>query len=99
MFARALKRWGNPHPRARGEAGKMRRFRAPGGLPWDAVVGRESWGTLYALFLPAGVGRTEPVRQALLASAGYEQAQQELEQMDEAALQGLFAASRPRADT
>ncbi len=77
----------------------MRRFRDSGGLPWDAVVGRESWGTLYALFLPAGVGRGEPVRQALLASAGYEQAQRELEEMNEAALLDLFRESRPRTDT
>ncbi len=76
----------------------MRRIRDPEGRPWDAVVGRESWGTLYALFVPAGAGRSEPVRQALLESAGYDQAQRELEEMDEQALLELFRQSQTRAD-
>lgn len=77
----------------------MRRFRDPEGCTWDAVVGRESWGTLYALCLPAGVGRAEPVRQALLQSAGYDQAQRELEEMDERALLDLFVRSDAREDS
>ncbi len=76
----------------------MRRIHDPEGRGWDAVVGRESWGTLYALFVPAGVGRSEPVRQALLASAGYDEAQRELEDMDENALLELFRQSQTRVD-
>ncbi len=49
----------------------MRRFSDERGETWDAVVGRESWGTLYALFIPAGAAAAQPVRQALLQSAGY----------------------------
>ena len=74
----------------------MRRILDEQGGIWDAVVGRESWGTLYALFVPAGPASTQPVRQALLQSAGYEQAQQELDAMDEAALRALFRAAQPR---
>ena len=74
----------------------MRRFSDEHGDVWDAVVGRESWGTLYALFIPAGPARSRPVRQALLQSAGYEQAQQELDSMAEAALHELFRAAQPR---
>ncbi len=74
----------------------MRRFSDEHGDVWDAVVGRESWGTLSALFVPAAPGATAPIRQALLNSAGYEQAQQELDAMDEAALHELFRAAQPR---
>ncbi len=77
----------------------MRRFRDPEGRAWDAVVGRESWGTLFAVFVPAGIGRTDPVRQTLLQSAGYEQAHRELADMNEEALIALFRASEPRSTT
>ncbi len=73
----------------------MRRFNDERGATWDVVVGRESWGTLYALFVPAGPGQAQPMRQALLQSAGYEQAQQELDGLDDEALHALFAASQP----
>ncbi len=74
----------------------MRRFSDEHGRIWDAVVGRESWGTLYALFVPAAAAAALPVRQALLESAGYEEAQLELEAMDDAALLALFRAAQPR---
>jgi hypothetical protein len=77
----------------------MRRFRDPEGRPWDAVVGRESWGSLYVVFVPAGIGRTDPVRQALLQSAGYDQAHHELAEMGEEALMELFRASEARYTT
>jgi len=73
----------------------MRRFIDERGATWDVVVSRESWGTLYALFVPAGAGDAEPMRQALLQSAGYEQAQQELDGLEDQALLALFAASQP----
>ena len=74
----------------------MRRFSDTPGRTWDVVLGRESWGSLYALFVPAGVGRAEPIRQALLHSSGYDQAQRELEAMDEPQLLRLLAAAEPR---
>lgn len=72
----------------------MRRFVNERGTTWDVVVSRESWGTLYALFVPAA-GGTEPMRRALLQSAGYEEAQQELDGLEERALLALFAAAQP----
>ncbi len=74
----------------------MRRFTDEHGRVWDVVLGRESWGTLYALFVPAGAPAERPIRQALLRSAGYEQAQQELDGLDDDALRDLFATSQPR---
>ncbi len=76
----------------------MRRFRDSEGRPWDAVVGRESWGSLYALFVPAGTGRDEPVRQALLRSVGYDEAHRELADMDDQTLLDLFRGSQPLDD-
>ena len=76
----------------------MRRFSDADGRTWDVVLGRESWGTLYALFVPAGIGRDEPIRQALLRSSGYDQAQRELETMDEPDLLRLLADAEPRRD-
>ncbi len=79
----------------------MRRFSDQSGRFWDVVVGRESWGTLYALFVPAGPHANEPVRQALLDSSGYDQAQRELESMDDARLLRLLdhAEARDRGGT
>jgi hypothetical protein len=74
----------------------MRRFTDAAGRPWDVVVGRESWGTLYALFIPAGVGRAESIRQALLRSESYEGAQLELDGCEEATLARLFEQSEPK---
>lgn len=72
----------------------MRRFRAPDGTLWDVVLGRESWGALYALFVPAG--HDAPVRQALLEAEGYDAAQTELATLDETRLARLFEESSPR---
>ncbi len=77
----------------------MRRFTDETGSVWDVVVGHESWGTLYALFVPAGPPAERPIRQALLRSAGYEQAQQELDGLDAQSLHALFTASQLRDDT
>ena len=74
----------------------MRRFTDEQGRVWDALVGRESWGTLYALFVPAGPADARAVRQALLQGAGFEKAQRELDSMDDAALHALFRAAQPR---
>lgn len=65
----------------------MRRFTDRDGRVWDVVLGRESWGGNMALFVPAGEGA---VRQAPLRSAGYDEAQRELDTMDDAALQELL---------
>ncbi len=74
----------------------MRRFEDSEGRPWDVVLGRESWGTHFALFVPAGRGRGERVRQTMLAAEGYDAAQRELSDMDEAGMARLFAESKPK---
>ncbi len=76
----------------------MRKFIDASGKEWDVVVGRESWGALYALFVPAGPGRSEPIRQTMLRASGYDAAQFELEEMDDAALAALFEKSTPKPD-
>lgn len=70
----------------------MRRFTDRLGQSWDVVLGRESWGTMLALFVPA-FASTTTVRQAQLRAAGYDTAAQELDDMDDAALQALLDAS------
>jgi hypothetical protein len=80
-------------PRGRGaRAGRIvRKFTDRDGGRWDVVLGRESWGALLALFVPAaGSG---PVRQALLEASAYDAATQELDGLDDAALQALLDRS------
>jgi len=74
----------------------MRRFVDDEGKTWDVVLGRESWGALYALFVPAGAGNTQPVRQALLRAAGYDAAYAELMDADEARIAELFRSATPK---
>lgn len=69
----------------------MRKFTDRDGGRWDVVLGRESWGALLALFVP--VRSDEAARQALLQAAAYDVAMQELETMDDAALQQLLDRS------
>lgn len=68
----------------------MRRFIDHEGTDWDVVLGRESWGLLLALFVPRGAG---DVRQAPLSASGYDAATQELNELDDAALQALLDGS------
>jgi hypothetical protein len=69
----------------------MRRFRDRDGVEWDVVLGRESWGTLLALFVP--VSGPAAVRQAPLAASAYDTAMQELERLDDDAIQQLLDGS------
>lgn len=72
----------------------MRSFEDHSGARWDIVVGRESWGTLLALFVPAGPPGERPVRQAPLSGSGYDEAERELASLDESALHRLFERSK-----
>src|SRR5690606_4030080 len=47
--------------------GLMRGFRDRQGRAWDAVVGRESWGAFFAIFVPAEAGGE--LRQAQLQAS------------------------------
>lgn len=70
----------------------MQRFTDREGSRWDVVAGRESWGALVALFVPAA-GSGAGARQTALSSASYEAAQQELDELDTTALQALLDRS------
>ena len=70
----------------------MRRFTDPSGDAWDVVVGRESFGTMLALFVPAAGNRAGP-RQTVLAAVSQVDAEAEL---DAARLDALFERSTPK---
>lgn len=70
----------------------MRRFIDPEGAAWDVVLGRESWGTVVALFVPSG-SPARPVRQSVLDAGGYEAAQQQIDGMNDEELRWLLARS------
>lgn len=50
----------------------MRRFEDESGTVWDAVVGRESWGGVVALFVPRSHDASP--RQAPIPASGFEAA-------------------------
>lgn len=50
----------------------MRRFQDESGEVWDAVVGRESWGAVVALFVARTGGAA--ARQASIPANGFEEA-------------------------
>ena len=65
------------------------------GVRWEIVVGRESWGAFYAIFVPHGVPRE--IRQTSLSGTSYEEAYHEIEALAEQGLRGLFARSTPKS--
>jgi hypothetical protein len=70
----------------------MRRFRDRQGREWDVVLGRESWGSHCALFVP--VAATDAtVRQTPLAAVAYDAGVKELDALDDAGLQQLLDRS------
>jgi hypothetical protein len=70
----------------------MRRFEDREGRFWDVIVGRQSWGANYALFVPAA-GTAADVRQAILRSASFEDAVAELDALDTEGVQKLLDIS------
>lgn len=72
----------------------MKRFQDREGVEWEVVAGRESWGAIVALFVPAREG--PEIRQAPLAAAGYGDATILLESMSVAELQDLLDGSAPK---
>lgn len=74
----------------------MRGFVDRNGGRWDVVLGRESFGALLALFVPAGPADARAVRQAPLRAVGYDEAERELASLDDAGLQSLFDGSKPK---
>ena len=72
----------------------MRDFTDREGQVWEVLAGRESWGTIVALFLPKGGGGE--IRQAPMRASGYEDAEAELDAMGSEGIQGLLDASVPK---
>jgi hypothetical protein len=70
----------------------MRRFIDPTGAEWDVLAGRESWGTVCALFVP--VRRPgAAIRQTVLPGNGTEAAELALDEMNEYELNALLQRS------
>lgn len=72
----------------------MRRFADDEGRPWEVVAGRESWGALFAIFIPVDSG--PEMRQAPLAASSYEEATAAFDAMDDDALRALLSRSAPK---
>ena len=72
----------------------MRLFTDGDGNPWDVVVGRESYGTVVALFLPRK--GSEPPRQALLSVSSPDEGNRILREMAPEDLMALFQSSAER---
>lgn len=77
-----------------GRSDSVRAFIDRDGARWDVVLGRESWGALYALFVPAG--SAAPLRQALLRAEDSLAAQRLLSDMTDTELQNLLERSETR---
>lgn len=70
----------------------MRTFLDALGREWDAIVGKESWGTLVLLFTPRDGGE---VRRTVLASETAFDATEELERLTDDELRALLADAQP----
>ncbi|HWV58821.1 MAG TPA: hypothetical protein VNZ57_15300 [Longimicrobiales bacterium] len=77
----------------------MRRFVDGQGRPWDIVLGRESWGNWYALFVPVEGNPEGGIRQTLLRAPSHEAAQIELDSLSDSAIQELLRNSVPKENT
>lgn len=73
----------------------MRRYTDPKDRSWDVVVGRESFGALYAIFVPAAGMRAE-IRQTLLRAESQMAAQESLAELSNEELTELFQRSEPK---
>ena len=72
----------------------MRRFRDPSGRPWEAVVGRESWGAFFAIFVPTA---GDAIRQTQLDAGSWSDAERELDELDEPGLHEMLARSTEKS--
>lgn len=73
----------------------MRRFTDRRGRTWDVVLGRESFGALFALFVP-GADNDDVTRQTLLRAVSYAQAEAELGELTDSQLEALLKRSEPK---
>ena len=65
------------------------------GVRWEIVIGRESWGAFYAIFVPRGALRE--IRQANLSGTSYDEAYHEVDALPEPGLRSLFLRSTPKS--
>ena len=72
----------------------MRSFRDSDGNEWEAVVGRESWGTVVAIFVPKK-GDGGP-RQTLLEVTSYDRGSKLLREIGDEELRNLLETSVPK---
>jgi hypothetical protein len=70
----------------------VRRFTDEDGQSWDVVLGRESFGALYALFVPAA-GNPGSTRQTPLTADSYAGAEAELSGLSPSELGSLLQRS------
>jgi hypothetical protein len=71
----------------------MQRITDADGREWDVTVGRGSWGSFVALFIPRDDGE---VREALLPAGGAAEASGSLQEMSREELLTLLEKSGPR---
>jgi len=69
----------------------VRVFQDPTGREWEVVVGRESWGTVVAIFFPRK--GSEAPRQSLLETSSADEGNRILLRMTLEELQALFVGS------
>lgn len=73
----------------------MRGYTDPDGRAWDVVVGRESFGALYAIFVGAK-GNDAPPRQTPLAAESMGAGHDELDSLSQDEMNALFLGSKPK---
>lgn len=72
----------------------MRRFVDEDGQGWEVIIGRESWGGMVALFVPA----SGAVLQKALTADSHAEAQAMLDGATEDELRALLAQARPKTN-
>jgi hypothetical protein len=73
----------------------VRRFQDGDGRRWEVLAGRESWGAIVAIFIPADGG--DDLRQTPLSASSYGEANSELDGLDEEDLRDLLDRSGPKS--
>jgi hypothetical protein len=71
----------------------IREFEDDTGRLWDVVAGRESWGTIVAIFVP--VDASESPRQTPIQAEGYEEGYAELKRWTKATFDAFLNARSP----
>ncbi|MDX1567483.1 MAG: hypothetical protein R3223_06760 [Longimicrobiales bacterium] len=72
----------------------MWKFEDDEGRRWEIVVGRESWGGFFALFVPAGDGGE--IRQTAIDADSQTEASRRIEELGRTGWLRLLKESRPK---